>query len=95
MEYALLALALLLALLIAAAAGTSPVWIQHFAWRRVETRRVVVNLKSGQAVDGYLIRRRGSLLFLRDGNLHEGTDPVPLDGEVIIDRAEIDFIQAP
>lgn len=91
MEYPLVALVLLLA---AAAAG-SPAWLHRLAWRRVETRRVVVNLKSGQAVDGYLIRRRGSLLFIRDGNLHEGTDPVPLDGEVIIDRAEVDFIQAP
>jgi hypothetical protein len=92
MEYPLLALVLILAVALAG----SPVGLHLLAWRRVETRRVVINLKSGQAVDGYLIRRRGSLLFIRDAQLLEGTgDPVPLDGEVIIDRAEVDFIQAP
>ena len=65
-------------------------------WRDLETRRVVVNLKSGQAIDGHLIRRRGTLLILRGAQLHEpGAEPVPLDGETIIDRAEVDFIQAP
>lgn len=66
------------------------------AWADLETRRVVVNLKSGQAIDGHLIHRRGTLLFLRAAQLHEpGAEPVPLDGETIIDRAEVDFIQAP
>ena len=92
MEY----LAPVLAVLVAAALAGSPAWLQLFAWRRVEARRVVVNLKSGQAVDGRLVNRRGPLLFLRNAHLHEGPgDPVALDGEVIIDRAEVDFIQAP
>jgi small nuclear ribonucleoprotein (snRNP)-like protein len=29
-------------------------------------RRVVVNLKSGRAVSGLLVRRSGDLLFIRD-----------------------------
>lgn len=85
-----------LAVFVAAALAGSPAWLQLLAWRHVEARRIVVNLKSGQAIDGHLIRRRGPLLFIRNANLHEGTgDPVPLDGEVIIDRSEVDFIQAP
>lgn len=85
-----------LAVLVAAALAGSPAWLQLLAWRGVESRRVVVNLKSGQAIDGHLVRRRGPLLFIRNAHLHEGTDdPVALDGEVIIDRSEVDFIQAP
>ncbi|UVF61128.1 RNA binding protein [Arthrobacter phage Aoka] len=86
-----IALALLLAAMVAAA-----VWFNRELWRRLDSRRVVVNLKSGQAIDGSLVRRRGALLFLKNATLHEpGAEPVPLDGEIIIDRAEVDFIQAP
>jgi len=74
----------------ALATVTSAAWLMW--WRRW----VVVNLKSGQAVAGYLVRHHGPLLFLRSAQLHEpGTDPVDIDGEIIIDRAEVDFIQAP
>lgn len=59
-------------------------------------RRVIVNLKSGRAVDGVLVRRSGPLLFLKNAALLEqGVDPVGLDGETVIERAEVDFIQAP
>lgn len=90
MQYALLAV-LAVSLTIGVLAG-----LQCRSWRRVETRRVVVNLKSGQAIDGHLIARRGTLLFLRAATLHEpGAAPVPLDGEILIDRSEVDFIQVP
>jgi len=84
-----------LAVLVAAVLA-GPAWSQLLAWRAVQSRRVVVNLKSGQAIDGHLVRRRGPLLFIRNAHLHEGPgDPAALDGEVVIDRAEVDFIQAP
>jgi len=90
----------------ALATVTSAAWLMWWrrwadqrreSWRDALTaRRVVVNLKSGQAVAGYLVRHHGPLLFLRSAQLHEpGTDPVDIDGEIIIDRAEVDFIQAP
>lgn len=59
-------------------------------------RRVIVNLKSGNAIDGVLIKRSGPLLFLKNSVLLEpGRDPVALDGEVVIERAEVEFIQSP
>ena len=57
-------------------------------------RRVLVNLKSGTAIDGVLWDDRGPLIVLRDSNLHvEGGQHAPLDGDVIIERADIDFVQ--
>jgi len=65
-------------------------------YSHVVFRRVIVNLKSGRAVDGALVRRSGPLLFLKNAFLlEEGRDPVPLDGETVIERAEVEFMQAP
>jgi hypothetical protein len=65
------------------------------AWRPVLARRVVVNLKSGRAVDGLLVKRSGDLLFLREATaLEPGAEPARLDGSAVIARADIDFIQA-
>lgn len=64
-------------------------------WRYVVSRRVVVNLKTGRAVDGVLVRRSGPLLFLKDALLLErGAEPARAESEVVIDRANVDFIQA-
>ena len=64
------------------------------AWRTVTGRRVVLNLKTGRAVDGLLVRRTGGLLFLRQAvALEPGAEPAPVDGEVVVLRGEIDFIQ--
>jgi len=57
-------------------------------------RRVVVNLTSDKAVEGVLWARRGRNVVLKDARLHEvGAEPVPMDGEVVIDRERVDFIQ--
>lgn len=75
----------------AAAAGPPP-----SPWDALEARRVVVNLKSGRAVDGLVVRRTGDVLFLKNAVLLEpGAEPAPLDGETVVERAEVDFIQAP
>jgi hypothetical protein len=59
-------------------------------------RRVVVNLKDGSAIEGVFWRQAGPLIVLSKAVLHEpGMDPQPLDGETIIERAEVRFIQAP
>lgn len=64
------------------------------AWRTVTARRVVINLKTGRAVDGLLCRRSGDLLFLRQAvALEPGAEPVPVDGEVVVLRGDVDFIQ--
>lgn len=57
-------------------------------------RRVLVNLNDDRAFDAVLYARRGPLLVLRDVRLIEpGLDPVALDGEVIIERPRVAFIQ--
>lgn len=69
---------------------------QAAGWRRVRARRVIVNLKSGQSLDGYLVRQVGALLFLREAMLlSAGDNPIQIDGEVIVERSEVDFIQSP
>lgn len=58
-------------------------------------RRVVVNLLSGSAVEGVLLKRRGPLLILADCTLHpERGDAAPVDGQVVIERSQVEFIQA-
>ena len=65
------------------------------AFRAVVHRRVVVNLLSGRAVEGVLVRQTGPLLHLKDARLHEPeAGSAPMDGEVVIERSQVDFIQA-
>lgn len=72
-----------------------PLVLTARAWRSLTSRRVVVNLKTGRALDGLLVRRRADLLFLRNATaLEPGAEPMPLDGEAVVARADIDFIQA-
>lgn len=61
----------------------------------VVRRRVVVNLSDGRAFTGVLCARHRRLLVLRDAQLLEkGLSPVKLDGLVVIERSQVDFIQA-
>lgn len=84
-----------LALLVLMTAGVGGfVWISTRPWRLVKARRVVLNLRSGQAIDGLLIRQDGPLLFIAEASLHQGGDnPTPIDGQAVVERHTIDFIQ--
>lgn len=85
-------IALLLGAAAAIAAGAA--WRLVSPWRLVKARRVVVNLRSGQAIQGLLVRQSGPLLFISEASLHEaGGNPTPIDGQAVIDRQTIDFIQ--
>lgn len=66
-------------------------------WRRTVVRRqVIVNLKSGRAFRGILWKQAGPLLLLRKVEMLEtGRPPMPVDGEVLVERDEVEFIQAP
>ena len=56
--------------------------------------RVLVSLLDGKAMNGVLWSRRGRLLVLRDVTLIEpGASPVDMDGEVILDRGRVEFVQ--
>lgn len=57
--------------------------------------RVLVSLVDGKALRGVLWARRGRLLVLRDVTLIEtGTPPVDMDGDVLVDRDRVEFVQA-
>lgn len=85
-----IALLLLIALAALTAAG---LWSIR-PWRLVKARRVVVNLRSGQAIQGLLVRQSGPLLFLAEAQLLEGNNnPVPIDGQAVVERPGVDFIQ--
>jgi small nuclear ribonucleoprotein (snRNP)-like protein len=64
------------------------------AWRRTAIRRrVIVNLKTDKAVSGVLWAKRGALLVLKDAQLHESGRATAVDGELVIERSNVDFVQ--
>lgn len=61
----------------------------------VVRRKVVVNFRDGQAVEGVLFKQAGPLLVVKNATMLEpGADPLPLDGDVVIERDKVLFIQA-
>lgn len=57
-------------------------------------RRVIVNLTTGTAFAGILWDQRGDVVVLRGAALLEaGREPVPVDGDVLIERARVDYVQ--
>lgn len=66
-----------------------------FAFRRTMVHhRVVVNLDTGRTFSGVLWARRGPLLVLRDVTVHEqGLAPAAVDGEIVVERPRVEFIQ--
>lgn len=70
------------------------VWDLLAARRMGVKRRVLVQTKSGRAYTGVLWQRRRDLLVLKGAEMLEpGNQPQPMDGEVIVDRVEIDYVQ--
>lgn len=64
-------------------------------WRVILHRTVVVNLTTGTAIAGVLLRRTGPLLVLANATVHEPDSvPAQVDGEVVIERSKVAFIQA-
>lgn len=59
-----------------------------------EKRVVIVNTRTDRAFRGVLWRRRWGYLVLRNAELLKGRgETVPVDGEVVIARDNVDFIQ--
>lgn len=65
--------------------------------RTLARRRVVVNLKTGTVLSGVVWDTRGPILILRGARLlsHLGGPIVDreLDGETIVEVADVDFVQ--
>lgn len=61
---------------------------------QVTDRKVLVSLVSGNALSGVCTHAGPEGLVLRGVMVHEpGTDPAPADGEVLVDRINVDYIQ--
>ena len=57
-------------------------------------KRVIVNTLTDKGIEGVLFKRNGNLLVLKDATLIEsGVDPVKVDGEVVIESHQVEFVQ--
>lgn len=57
-------------------------------------RNVLVNLFSGNAIAGVCVHESRYTLVIKGATVHQpDQEPVAADGEVLIDRATVDFLQ--
>lgn len=64
--------------------------------RIIQRRQVVVNMLDGSAFTGVFFRQDGPLLVLKNAQFVQGgSEPAPLDGDVVIERSKVLFIQVP
>lgn len=75
------------------------IWhIADLAWARrlVVRRRVLVQLDTGRALTGVLWSTKAHRVVLKEAELFEpGADgPTRMDGDVVIERARVEYIQA-
>jgi hypothetical protein len=81
-------------LAIAAACG----WhLVDLLWSRrlVVRRRVLVQLDTGRAVVGTLWTTKANRIVIKGAELFEpGTEPTKMDGDVVIERARVEYVQA-
>lgn len=83
--------ATLLLVVVLAAAGA------YLHSRRLRIRsRALVSLRTGNAVSGVIIRSAGAWIVVADPLVHDvaATTPTPADGEIWIERVNVDYIQA-
>ena len=66
------------------------------AYKRVVLhRRMLVSLDDGTTLEGVLWDEQGDLLVLRGAVLHDRAngEPVPMDGDVLVERRRVRFCQ--
>ena len=70
-------------------------WRAREAWGRLYGRRVVIALRSGQSIDGVLVARRAGCFFVKAAQVLDpgASGAVPADGEVVVERSQVDFVQ--
>lgn len=87
----MIAAAALVALVIGALVGWSA--SRSWVWNARRHRRIVVTLKSGDGFQGVLAGVDAHTLALRDAEKLGGDTNVPVDGEVIVQLADIKYAQ--
>ncbi len=75
---------------VAVAAVCAAVWWQR---RLLVRRQVIVNLKSGTTFRGLLWSQRGRWVVLRQASMLGPGEDRTVDGEVAVDRRDVDFVQ--
>jgi hypothetical protein len=73
-------------------------WLRALAWWRhpAMLRTVIVNMLDDDhaAIRGILWRARGPWLILKQCTLvQRGGDPVAVDGEIVVERTRVHFLQ--
>jgi hypothetical protein len=80
------------------AIAASVVWhVIDLLWARrlVVRRRVLVQLDTGRAVVGTLWTTKAGRIVIKGAELFEpGTEPTKMDGDVVIERARVEYVQA-
>ena len=60
----------------------------------LQNRMVLVNLMSGNALEGVCVHEGRDVLTMRGVTVHSSdAEPAQADGEVLVDRINVDFIQ--
>lgn len=71
----------------------SVLWYSHGTPLRY-ARRVLVNLDTGNAIEGVLVQKRGKSFTLADPIMHTpGSEGVEIEGRAVVDRARVEFTQ--
>lgn len=57
-------------------------------------RKVLVNLISGNAIEGVLTKKTRDLYLIRAAIVHEpGSEPARVEGEIAIETVNVDYVQ--
>jgi small nuclear ribonucleoprotein (snRNP)-like protein len=58
-------------------------------------KAVIVNLKGGRSFRGVVFKQPGEYLVLKNAEMLDKSGATSLDGEVLLRRADIEFMQVP
>jgi len=90
---ALLALVLVLVLLLCVVAALVQRDRRPSPWAEKVRRPAVVTLRSGVAFQGLVWSVEGDLMVLREAAIVTPDGPTPADGEVVLERSQVDYVQ--
>lgn len=83
-----------IAIVVGASLGVVVAFVVHrLSLLRIRSRRVVIHTRGGSSVGGLLVGTYPGHVALRSASLIGPDSDTPLAGDVVIERAAIDFIQ--